>query len=133
MPSPVRTPKSFCLFNKKFFGGSRGAVFQKSPPGRRRHLGFFAISGRPVRLKGVGILAPRVDKNGRFGLTYKMDARLKDELNVEGKYRGEVLNTDMMNKAVEEIVARWNEEHPKNKVKLKKKKLPEEGVEPSRG
>jgi len=25
------------VINEKFFGGSRGAVFQKSPPGRRRH------------------------------------------------------------------------------------------------
>ncbi|MCK4766379.1 MAG: response regulator [Candidatus Aminicenantes bacterium] len=30
--------------NQKFFGGSRGAAFQKSPPGRRRQEGFVEIS-----------------------------------------------------------------------------------------
>ncbi len=53
------------LNNKKFFGGSRGAVFQKSPPGRRRQkrLNLFNIGvrnnvRRPIRsLTLAGLLA----------------------------------------------------------------------------
>jgi hypothetical protein len=36
-------PPQKLFIRQKFFGGSRGAAFQKSPPGRRRHLEIFSI------------------------------------------------------------------------------------------
>jgi hypothetical protein len=35
---PPPGPPQKLLIKQKFCGGSRGAVFQKSPPGRRRHF-----------------------------------------------------------------------------------------------
>ena len=83
---------------------------------------FFCMSGQPVRLPGVGILAPKVTKDGVYGLNFKMDAWLKSEMNVKGKFKGRVVNRDMIGKSVDEMVDRWNEEHPDDKIKPDKEK-----------
>lgn len=80
----------------------------------RDALLFFAMTGRPVRLKELGILAPRIDKNGELGLNFKMDSRLKSAMNQQGKFKGDVVNRDMLGKSVEEMKDRWNQEHPEN-------------------
>jgi hypothetical protein len=42
------------LSNKKFCGGARGAVFQKSPPGRRKQeLDFVLLFCKNLKRKGV--------------------------------------------------------------------------------
>lgn len=84
-------------------------------------LVFFARSGHPVRLPDMGIFAPRIDKNGRFGLNFKMDKHLKNEMNTKGTFTGEVVNRDMIGKSVEEMVERWNTDHPDDKIKIKEK------------
>jgi len=84
-------------------------------------LVFFGRSGHPVRLPNLGIFAPRIDKNGRFGINFKMDKHLKSEMNVRGTFTGEVVNRDMIGKSLEEIVERWNTDHPDDKIKIKEK------------
>ncbi len=88
----------------------------------REAVTYFALTGQPVRLEGLGVFAPRVDKNGVFGLNFRPDARLKSELNVDGKFKGEVVNRGMIGKSVDEMIQRWNEEHPDDKIKIKNKK-----------
>lgn len=88
----------------------------------RKALTVFALSGRPVRLKGLGIFSPRMDKDGVVGLNFRMDPWLKSELNVMGKFKGEVVNRDMLGKSAVEMIERWNEEHPDDKIKVKDKK-----------
>ncbi len=47
---------------------------------------------------------------------------MKSELNVDGKFKGEVVNRGMIGKSVDEMIKRWNGEHPDDKIKIKKKK-----------
>ncbi len=84
-------------------------------------LVFFGRSGHPVRLPDMGIFAPRIDKIGRFGINFKMDKHLKSEMNAPGKFTGKVVNRDMIGKPVEEMVERWNTDHPDDKIKTKKR------------
>jgi nucleoid DNA-binding protein len=79
---------------------------------------FFNLSGRPVRLRELGIFAPRIDKNGRLGINFKIDKWLKSEMNVQGKYNGDIVNQDMIGKSIEEMVQRWNQEHPDDEIKF---------------
>lgn len=88
----------------------------------RKALTVFALSGRPVRLKGLGIFSPRMDKDGVVGLNFRMDPWLKSELNVKGKFKGEMVNRDMLGKSAAEMIERWNDEHPDDKIKVKDKK-----------
>jgi hypothetical protein len=39
-------------------------------------------------------------------------------MNVQGKYNGVIVNKDMIGKSTEEMVQRWNQEHPDDKIKL---------------
>ncbi|NIM18069.1 MAG: hypothetical protein GTO45_39340 [Candidatus Aminicenantes bacterium] len=87
----------------------------------REAITFFALAGRPVRLKGLGVFAPRIDKDGVFSLNYRPDKWLKSELNVAGKFKGKVVNRDMIGKSVEEMIQRWNQEHPDDKIEIKEK------------
>jgi len=86
----------------------------------RDSVAFFAKSGRPVRLKGLGIYAPRIDLNGVFGINPKPDRWLKHELNVPGKFRGEVVNHEMIGQSSLALIERWNEDHPDDKIKVDK-------------
>lgn len=82
----------------------------------RDSLLHFSMIGRPVRLTEVGILAPRINKNGELGLNFKMDSALKSQMNGPKKFKGEVVNRDMLGKSVQEMKDRWNREHPEDPV-----------------
>jgi hypothetical protein len=88
----------------------------------REAITFFALAGRPVQLKGLGVFAPRIDKDGEFSINYRPDKWLKSELNVRGRFKGRLVNRDMIGKSVEEMIERWNQEHPEDKIKIKKDK-----------
>jgi hypothetical protein len=88
----------------------------------RAAITFFALVGQPVRLKGLGVFAPRIDKDGVFSLNYRPDKWLKSELNVAHRFKGKVVNRDMIEKSTEDMIERWNQEHPDDKVKLKNNK-----------
>jgi amino acid adenylation domain-containing protein len=76
------------LTNEKFFGGSRGAIFQKSPPGRRRHY----------RTGDLGRWLP----DGNIEFIGRLDTQLKIRgMRVE---IGEVENHLMKHKEIKEAV-----------------------------
>lgn len=87
----------------------------------RDALAYFASIGQPVRLKGLGIFAPTVNKEGEFNLNYRTDGWLKSELNVTGKFRDVMVNRDMIGKSLDDMIERWNQDHPEDKIKRDKK------------
>jgi len=78
---------------------------------------FFALSGRPVRLRGLGVFAPTIGLDGRFGINHRPDKHLISEINIGGRFVGDLVNRDMIGKTTEDLVERWNLEHPEDKVK----------------
>ncbi len=78
---------------------------------------FYSMSGYPVRLGDLGIFGPKIHKDGKFSLNYKMGKYLKSEMNVKGKFRGTIHNRNMIGKSVEDMIERWNDEHPEDKIK----------------
>lgn len=81
----------------------------------------YALSGFPVRLEGLGIFSPTVNKDGEFDLNYRTDVYLKSELNKRRAYRGEMKNRDMIGKSMDDMIERWNREHPDDMIKRDKK------------
>jgi len=80
----------------------------------------YALSGFPVRLEGLGIFSPTVNKDGEFDLNYRTDVYLKSELNKRGAFRGVMKNHDMIGKSMDDMIERWNQEHPDDKIKRDK-------------
>jgi nucleoid DNA-binding protein len=81
----------------------------------------YALSGFPVRLEGLGIFSPTVNKEREFDLNYRTDVFLKSELNKRGAFRGVMKNRDMIGKSLDDMIERWNREHPDDKIKRDKK------------
>src|SRR5512136_230128 len=63
----------------------------------------YALSGFPVRLEGLGIFSPTVNKDGEFDLNYRADLYLKSELNKRGAYRGVLKNRNMIGKSMDDM------------------------------
>lgn len=80
-------------------------------------LAFFHLAGRPVKLEGLGAYNPKVDLDGVITLSYRIDPELKAELNKPRAYEGEIDNSDMLGKTSDELIARWNKEHPNDKIR----------------
>jgi nucleoid DNA-binding protein len=81
----------------------------------------YALSGFPVRLEGLGIFSPTVNKDGEFDLNYRTDVYLKSELNKRRAFRGDMKNRDMIGKSMDDMIERWNQEHPDDLIKRDKK------------
>lgn len=45
---------------------------------------FFNRGGRGVKLEGLGTYAPKIGLDGKFGVTHRLDSRIKNELNAPG-------------------------------------------------
>lgn len=84
-------------------------------------LTYYALSGFPVRLEGLGIFSPTVNKDGKFDLNYRTDLSLKSELNKRGAYRGVLKNRNMIGKSMDDMIERWNQEHPDDLIIRDKK------------
>ncbi len=82
----------------------------------RDMVAFYAKSGRPVKLQGLGIFAPTMDKNGTIKITHRYAGWLKNELNAPGAFLGDIENRDMLNQPAEVLIERWNSEYPDDPV-----------------
>lgn len=69
------------------------------------------MDGRAVKLEGLGVFKPAIDLEGNITIKYRMDNKLKLQVNIE-TYKGEIKNRDMIGKSIDELIARWNEENP---------------------
>ena len=80
---------------------------------------FYARQGYSIRLDGVGLFSPTIDKDGNFSLNVRPDKKLLLRFNDEGKFYGRLRNKDMIEKTEDDYIQRWNDEHPKDKIKKK--------------
>lgn len=79
-------------------------------------------AGKGVRLEGLGIFAPKINMEGAIGLIHWPDRPLIQRLNKRGGYTGKILNRNMIGKSTEDLIARWNEEHPDDPIEEVKDK-----------
>jgi hypothetical protein len=81
-------------------------------------LVFFHQTGRSVKLEGLGCYTPKIDFNGKIDISHRIPSEFKAELNKPHAFKGEIINRDMIGKSVGEIITRWNEEHPDDKINI---------------
>jgi hypothetical protein len=77
---------------------------------------FFNRTGRGVKLEGLGTYAPKIDLEGNFGVSHRLDSRIRDDLNAPGTFGGTIINRENIGKTSDELVALWNEEYPDDPV-----------------
>jgi hypothetical protein len=82
----------------------------------RDAVAHFAIQGRPVKLEGLGIYTPIVKLDGTFGVRYRADIFVKQQLNAPRAFEGTIKNLESVGKTSDDLVSLWNEEHPQDPV-----------------
>ncbi len=84
---------------------------------------YFNSVGQAVKLEGVGTFRPTIKLDGTFNVAYLPDKHIKNKLNdIFDGFSGDVKNKDMVGKSIDDLVARWNEEHPDDPIEEPGKK-----------
>lgn len=76
----------------------------------------FTMTGCSVRLEEIGVFTPGMDNKGKFGMNFRVDKGLTARMNTSSEFHGTIRNKDMIGKTREEFIARWNEEHPEDRI-----------------
>jgi len=76
----------------------------------------FNRQGRAVKLEGLGIYTPSIDLDGVIKVGHRADTAVKSALNSSGDFRGEILNRDAIGQSSDDLIARWNTDHPNDLV-----------------
>jgi hypothetical protein len=82
----------------------------------RDHVIEFLRSGRAVKIEGLGTWTPNIGLDGSINIQYRADAALVKAVKGPGTFTGRILNHHNIGKTGDELVAKWNEEHPDDPV-----------------
>lgn len=82
----------------------------------RSALILMARDGKAVKLQGFGLFSPRINLKGEINISFKPDKKFKSHLNLKTEFKAEIINRDMIGKTPEELIERWNLEHPDDTV-----------------
>lgn len=77
---------------------------------------FFTRRGNSVKIQGLGTYTPTIDLEGTLKMSHRADMDLKNGLNAQGKFSGDILNQDNIGKTGDELVAMWDADHPDDLV-----------------
>ncbi len=77
---------------------------------------FFGLSAQAVKLKGLGTFTPTIGLQGNIDVSYRADKWIKNKLNAPDALQGKIENLDMIGKSSDDLVDRWNTEHPEDPV-----------------
>ena len=76
----------------------------------------YCLSGRAVKVEGLGTWAPSISLDGKISIVYRPDLGFDYELNKPNTFTGTITNRENIGKTSEELVAMWNEAHPEDPV-----------------
>jgi len=76
----------------------------------------FCRSGRAVKVEGLGVFSPSIDLEGNLAISFRPDPAFANGLNVPGIFTGTIINHENIGKTSEELVLKWNTEHPDDQV-----------------
>jgi hypothetical protein len=72
--------------------------------------------GRAVKVDGLGTFTPTIRANGKVDTVFRSEPALRRQLNNETRFYAKILNKASIGKSADELVVRWNEEHPEDVV-----------------
>lgn len=75
------------------------------------------LRGEAVELPGVGRIGVDIRLDGRVRPVHRADPELRRRLARPGAFEGIVLRSESIGQDVDEIIARWNREHPDDPVR----------------
>ena len=80
------------------------------------HIVEILISGRAVKIPGLGTWTPNLALDGTLEVQYRADARLISALKDAPRFEGHISNRENIGLTGDELVAKWNQLHPEDRV-----------------
>lgn len=72
---------------------------------------YHAYQGTPIKLSGLGRLAPSIDRNGNIKLNLRIDQQLRHSVNNLNRYTGEITNRSNIGLSDAELKELWDAEN----------------------
>jgi hypothetical protein len=79
---------------------------------------FFNGQGTPVKLPGVGIFSPGVNRQGTYKINFRADAELKKGINNSYGYQGRIQNKGRAGLTNEEFKVLWDADNPEDPLDI---------------
>lgn len=79
---------------------------------------YFNSQGTPVKLPGVGIFTPSIDREGTFKINFRADMDLKKGINAPDAYTGEVANKSRIGLDNDGYKELWDADHPDDPLEV---------------
>ena len=80
----------------------------------RYHIVEYLLSGRAIKINGLGTWTPNLSLDGTLEVQYRADAMLIKALKESRKFHGRISNRENVGLSGDELVAKWNELHPED-------------------
>jgi hypothetical protein len=77
---------------------------------------FFTLQGRGAKIDGLGTYLPKVKLDGRFDVSHRLDATIRNALNSPNAFSGEIENRNNIGKTADDLAALWDEAHPDDPI-----------------
>ena len=81
-------------------------------------VAYHAHMGIPIKLTGLGRIAPSIDRNGNIRLNLRIDRRLLSNLNNLDEYTGEIINRANIGLSDDELKELWDADHADNPLEF---------------
>jgi hypothetical protein len=72
--------------------------------------------GQAVKIEGLGTFTPTIRMDGYLDILFRPDPGMLRKLNDPTRFYTKILNKSSIGKSAEELIARWNKEHPDDPV-----------------
>jgi hypothetical protein len=78
----------------------------------------FNMRGVPVKIPGVGIFSPGIDRAGTLRVNFRNDPALRKGSNAPGAYKGEIKNAERVGLDDAGYKALWDADHPDDPLEV---------------
>jgi hypothetical protein len=72
--------------------------------------------GRAAKIEGLGTFTPTIRMDGSLDVLFRPEPDMLRQLNDKTRFKAKILNKDSIGKSADDLVARWNAEHPEDPV-----------------
>ncbi len=89
---------------------------------------YFAKLGMPVKLPGIGVFTPSIDRDGKISINFRADPVLTHGINAYQVFDGEIAHRDHIGWTNEQYKETWDTEFPQDPLEIPTPAEPEGGA-----
>lgn len=79
---------------------------------------YFNCQGTPVKLPGIGIFSPSIDRSGKLDINLRPDVALRQGINLPRAYSGQIRNRVNIGLDNAGYKSLWDTDHPEDPLEV---------------